>query len=106
MAADNGPTSSLLPFRALNRLADQFLRKVRLDRAPKGAEQSNLGRFACWKRRYAARHKIERIPVDRKLWPGETPRGSRGREYRRQNVSGYWRNSPSDGLPTCEVLRC
>jgi hypothetical protein len=21
-------------------------------------------------------------------------------------VSGYWRNSPSDGLPTCDVITC
>jgi hypothetical protein len=21
-------------------------------------------------------------------------------------VSGYWRNSPSDGLPTCDVISC
>jgi len=21
-------------------------------------------------------------------------------------VSGYWRNSPSDGLPTCHIISC
>ena len=37
------------------------------------------------------------------------PRNQYVRPYVRRNgttVSGYWRNSPTDGLPTCTVIRC
>lgn len=37
------------------------------------------------------------------------PKNQYVRPYMRSDgtlVSGYWRNSPSDGLPTCEVIAC
>jgi hypothetical protein len=37
------------------------------------------------------------------------PKNQYVRSYVRRDgtfVSGYWRNSPTDGLPTCRVIRC
>jgi hypothetical protein len=37
------------------------------------------------------------------------PKNQYVRPYVRRDgtvVSGYWRNSPSDGLPTCRVITC
>jgi hypothetical protein len=37
------------------------------------------------------------------------PKNQYVRPYFRRDgtfVSGYWRNSPSDGLPTCHIIRC
>jgi hypothetical protein len=37
------------------------------------------------------------------------PKNQYGRPYVRRDgtfVSGYWRNSPSDGLPTCQIISC
>ena len=37
------------------------------------------------------------------------PKNQYVRPYVRRDgtpVSGYWRNSPTDGLPTCEVISC
>jgi hypothetical protein len=37
------------------------------------------------------------------------PKNQYVRPYLRSNgtfVSGYWRNSPTDGLPTCEIIHC
>jgi hypothetical protein len=37
------------------------------------------------------------------------PKNQYVRSYVRRDgtvVSGYWRNSPSDGLPTCRIIRC
>jgi len=37
------------------------------------------------------------------------PRNQYVRAYLRRDgtyVSGYWRNSPTDGLPTCHIIRC
>lgn len=37
------------------------------------------------------------------------PKNQYVRPYVRRNgtvVAGYWRNSPSDGLPTCRIIRC
>lgn len=37
------------------------------------------------------------------------PKNQYVRPYLRRDgtfVHGYWRNSPSDGLPTCRIIRC
>ena len=37
------------------------------------------------------------------------PKNEYVRPYVRQDgtmVSGYWRNSPTDGLPTCQLIKC